>query len=136
MPPLRVIRATGISPGIAGGVGSGVAGFVVLLLVASRDPTPGPAAVAVLLLPWLCLRWPAMWRCAWLRGCQRGHCAALLMLATRQLCARPGVRGGAGSLAGSLALGCCWCCCAPIWSIPWRKATPPDAPNRFVINAT
>jgi putative ABC transport system permease protein len=29
---------------------------------------------------------------------------------------------------------CCWCCCAPTSSASWRQATPPDAPNRFVIN--
>jgi hypothetical protein len=29
---------------------------------------------------------------------------------------------------------CCWCCCAPTSSDSWRRATPPDAPNRFVIN--
>jgi putative ABC transport system permease protein len=58
-----------------------------------------------------------------------------LVLATRQIAARPGLRGGAGQRAGRGPAGAGAAGAAahrPDRS--WRAATPPDAPNRFVIN--
>ncbi len=138
VPPLRVMRRDvgNLRPASLGVLAVGVAGFATLLLVASSDLKLGLIAVggfagAVLLfalLSWLAVK---LLR----RSVNEQTAPRWLVLATRQLAARPAfavVQVSALSV-GMLALLLLVLLRTDLIG-SWRKATPPDAPNRFVIN--
>ena len=138
VPPLRVIRRDvgRLKPASLGVLGVGVAGFAALLLAASSDLTLGLIAVGgfagatgvFALLSWLAvklLRWQV----------NESTAPRWLVLATRQISARPAytvVQVSALSV-GLLALVLLVLLRTDLIN-SWRKATPADAPNRFVIN--
>ncbi|MGM9426087.1 ABC transporter permease [Hydrogenophaga sp. MI9] len=138
VPPLRVIRRDvgQLKPATLVVLGLGVAGFAVLLLAASRDLKLGgiavggfAAAVAVFaLVSWVAVR-------VLRRSVNEATAPRALVLATRQLSARPAYAVvQISSLAvGLLALVLLVLLRTDLIS-SWRNATPPDAPNRFVIN--
>ncbi|WP_260673997.1 ABC transporter permease [Comamonas aquatica] len=138
VPPLRVLRRDvgAIKPLSAGVLGVGVLGFGALLMVVSRDPRLGGIAVggfAAAALLFAALAWLAVWL---LRRLVRENAAPRwLILATRQLAARPGYAVvQVSSLAvGLLALVLLVLLRTDLVS-SWRQATPAHAPNRFVIN--
>ena len=138
VPPLRVIRRDvgRLKPASLGVLAVGVAGFAALLLAASSDLTLGLIAVGgfagatavFALLSWLAvklLRWQV----------NESTAPRWLVLATRQISARPAytvVQVSALSV-GLLALVLLVLLRTDLIN-SWRKATPADAPNRFVIN--
>ncbi|MDB6001068.1 MAG: transporter permease [Rhizobacter sp.] len=138
VPPLRVIRRDvgGLKTGSVVVLGAGVAGFVALLLAVSSDLTLGAIAVggfaaAVALfagLSWLAVQ-------ALRRAVPEARAPAWLVLATRQIAARPGfaVLQVSALSVGMLALVLLVLLRTDLIS-SWRQSTPPDAPNRFVIN--
>jgi putative ABC transport system permease protein len=148
VPPLRVIRRDvgGLKASSLGVMLAGTAGFVALLMAVSSDLKLGliavggfAAAIAVFaLLSWLAVlllkravpetaapRW-------WTMGASAPR---WLVLATRQLAARPAfaVLQVSALAVGLLALVLLVLLRTDLIS-SWRQATPPDAPNRFVIN--
>jgi putative ABC transport system permease protein len=138
VPPLRVIRRDvgGLKPASLAVLGVGIAGFAALLLAASSDILLGAIAVggfagAVLLfagLSWIAVK---LLR----RSVNESTAPRWLVLATRQISARPAyavVQVSALSV-GLLALVLLVLLRTDLIA-SWRKATPPDAPNRFVIN--
>lgn len=138
VPPLRVIRRDvgALKPASLVVLGAGTAGFVALLLAVSSDLTLGliavggfAAAVALFaLLSWLAVH---LLR----RAVPEARAPRWLVLATRQIAARPAfavVQVSALSV-GLLALVLLVLLRTDLVS-SWRQATPPDAPNRFVIN--
>ncbi|GLS15240.1 ABC transporter permease [Hydrogenophaga electricum] len=138
VPPLRVIRRDvgQLKPATLAVLGLGVAGFAVLLLAASRDLVLGgiavggfAAAVAVFAL--------ASWGAVKLLRASINESTAprALVLATRQFSARPGyaVVQISALAVGLLALVLLVLLRTDLIA-SWRNATPPDAPNRFVIN--
>jgi putative ABC transport system permease protein len=138
VPPLRVIRRDvgGLKPASLLVLGAGAVGFAALLLAVSSDLKLGliavggfAAAVAVFAL----LAW-----CAVLvlkRAVPEANAPRWLVLATRQIAARPAfaVLQVSSLSVGLLALVLLVLLRTDLVS-SWRKATPPDAPNRFVIN--
>ena len=140
VPPLRVIRRDvgNLRPASLGVLGLGVLGFAALLLVVSSDLKLGLIAVAgfagavllFALLSWLAIKL--------LRASVNESSAPrALVLATRQIAARPAftvVQVSALSV-GLLALVLLVLLRTDLIA-SWRKATPPDAPNRFVINVS
>ena len=138
VPALRVIRRDvgNLRPSSAGVLGLGLMGFSSLLLVVSRDVVLGLMAVggfAAAALLFAGLAWLAI--VVLRRNVNEATAPRALVLATRQIGARPTYTiVQVSSLAiGLLAL--------VLLVLPrtdligsWRKATPPDAPNRFVIN--
>ena len=138
VPPLRVIRRDlgGLKPASLAVLGLGVAGFAALLLAVSGDLVLGLIAVggfagAVALfagLSWLAVK---LLR----RSVNEATAPRWLVLATRQISARPAYAVvQVSSLAvGLLALVLLVLLRTDLIS-SWRQATPPDAPNRFVIN--
>jgi putative ABC transport system permease protein len=138
VPPLRVIRRDvgNLRPASLGVLAVGVAGFAALLLAASSDMTLGLIAVggfAGAVVVFASLSWVAV---KVLRSSVNEATAPRwLVLATRQVSARPAytvVQVSALSV-GLLALILLVLLRTDLIS-SWRKATPPDAPNRFVIN--
>ncbi|MDH4479889.1 MAG: ABC transporter permease [Rhodoferax sp.] len=138
VPPLRVIRRDvgNLRPASVGVLSLGVLGFAALLLAISSDLTLGLIAVggfagAVLLfaaLSWLAIRL--------LRASVNEATAPrALVLATRQIAARPvyTVVQVSALAVGLLALVLLVLLRTDLIA-SWRKATPADAPNRFVIN--
>ena len=138
VPPLRVMRRDvgNLRPASIGVLAVGVSGFAALLLVASSDLKLGLIAVggfagAVLLfalLSWLAVK---LLR----RMVNELTAPRWLVLATRQIAARPAfavVQVSALSV-GMLALLLLVLLRTDLIA-SWRQATPPDAPNRFVIN--
>ncbi|MBC7436244.1 MAG: FtsX-like permease family protein [Bdellovibrionales bacterium] len=138
VPPLRVIRRDvgGLKPASLGVLAVGVTGFAALLLAASSDLKLGLIAVggfagaAVLFasLSWLAIK---LLR----RSVNEATAPRWLVLATRQISARPAytvVQVSALSV-GLLALVLLVLLRTDLVS-SWRRATPADAPNRFVIN--
>ena len=138
VPPLRVIRRDvgQLKPATLAVLGLGVAGFAALLLAASRDLMLGliavggfAAAVAVFAL--------ASYGAVRLLRASVNETTAprALVLATRQLSARPAY---AVVQISSLAVGLLALVLLVLLRTDliasWRNATPPDAPNRFVIN--
>ncbi len=138
VPPLRVIRRDlgGLKPASAGVLAIGVIGFAALLMAASSDlllggiAVGGFAAAAVLFagLSWLAvkaLRWSV----------NEATAPRWLVLATRQVSARPAytVVQVSALAVGLLALVLLVLLRTDLVAA-WRQATPPDAPNRFVIN--
>ncbi len=138
VPPLRVLRRDvgALKPMSAGVLVVGVLGFAALLMAVSRDATLGGIAVGgftVATLLFAGLAWLAV---QLLRRLVKENTAPRwLILATRQLAARPGYAViQVSSLAvGLLALVLLVLLRTDLVS-SWRQATPPDAANRFVIN--
>jgi putative ABC transport system permease protein len=114
----------------------GLTGFAVLLIAVSRDLKLGLMVVggfagAVLLFAGMA--WLAVWVLR--RSVMEGRAPAWLMLATRQVSARPmyAVVQVSALAVGLLALALLVLLRTDLIS-SWRNATPVDAPNRFVIN--
>ncbi len=138
VPPLRVIRRDvgGLKPASLGALLAGMAGFVALLMAVSSDLKLGAiavggfaAAVAVFALAaWLAVM-------ALRRLVPQSRAPRWLVLATRQIAARPAfaVLQVSALAVGLLALVLLVLLRTDLIS-SWRNATPPDAPNRFVIN--
>ena len=138
VPPLRVIRRElgGLQPASVGVLALGVAGFVILLLAASSDLQLGAIAVggfAVAVLLFAGLSWVAVKLLR--RGVNEATAPRWLVLATRQISARPAY---AVVQVSALAVGLLALVLLVLLRTDlidsWRRATPPDAPNRFVIN--
>ena len=138
VPPLRVIRRDvgSLKPASLAVLGLGVAGFAALLLAASSDVKLGLIAVggfagAVAVFASLSFVAVKLLR----RSVNEATAPRWLVLATRQISARPAyavVQVSALSV-GLLALILLVLLRTDLIS-SWRQATPPDAPNRFVIN--
>jgi putative ABC transport system permease protein len=148
VPPLRVIRRDvgGLKAASAGVLAAGVLGFVALLMAVSSDVKTGLIVVAgfgVAIALFAVLAWAAVlllrravpdagvprW---WTLGAAAPR---WLVLATRQIAARPAfaVLQVSALSVGLLALVLLVLLRTDLIS-SWRQATPPDAPNRFVIN--
>jgi putative ABC transport system permease protein len=138
VPPLRVIRRDvgNLKPASLLVLGIGVAGFAALLLAASSDLKLGSIAVggfAGAVLVFAGLSWLAV------KGLRRvvneATAPRWLVLATRQIGARPAyaVVQTSALAVGLLALVLLVLLRTDLIA-SWRQATPPDAPNRFVIN--
>jgi putative ABC transport system permease protein len=138
VPPLRVIRrelgalkASSLTVLLAG-----AGGFVALLMAVSADTKLGAIAVGgfggaigvFALLSWLAVK--LLQRAVPDAGAPRW-----LILATRQIASRPAfaVLQVSALAVGLLALVLLVLLRTDLVS-SWRQATPPDAPNRFVIN--
>lgn len=138
VPPLRVIRRDvgNLKPASLTVLGIGVAGFAALLLAASSDLKLGGIAVggfAGAVLIFAGLSWVAV---KLLRKAVNDTTAPRWMvLATRQISARPAyaVVQTSALAVGLLALVLLVLLRTDLIA-SWRQATPPDAPNRFVIN--
>ena len=138
VPPLRVIRRDmgALRPASLAVLGLGVAGFAALLLTVSSDLRLGLIAVGgfglavglFALLSWLAVH-------ALRRSVHEATAPRWLVLATRQIAARPAY---AVVQVSSLAVGLLALVLLVLLRTDliasWRQATPPDAPNRFVIN--
>ena len=138
VPPLRVIRRDvgNLKPASLGVLGVGVAGFAALLLAASSDVKLGLIAVggfagAVLVFAGLGFLAVKVLR----RIVNEATAPRWLVLATRQISARPAyaVVQISALAVGLLALVLLVLLRTDLIN-SWRQATPPDAPNRFVIN--
>ena len=138
VPPLRVIRRDvgNLKPASIAVLGVGVAGFAALLLAASSDWMLGLIAVggfAGAVLVFAGLSWVAVWLLR--RSVNESTAPRWLVLATRQISARPAY---AVVQVSSLAVGLLALVLLVLLRTDliasWRKATPPDAPNRFIIN--
>ncbi|MGY4830313.1 ABC transporter permease [Sphaerotilaceae bacterium SBD11-9] len=138
VPPLRVIRRDvgALKPASIAVLGAGTLGFVALLMAVSSDLKLGliavggfAAAVAVFaVLSWLAVQ-------TLRRAVPEARAPRWLVLATRQIAARPAfaVLQVSALSVGLLAL-CLLVLLRTDLISAWRQATPPDAPNRFVIN--
>src|SRR6185369_2900673 len=138
VPPLRVIRRDlgNLRPASAAVLAIGVAGFAALLLAASSDLKLGAIAVggfagAALVfagLSWLAVKLLRL-------SVNEATAPRWLVLATRQISARPAytVVQASALAVGLLALVLLVLLRTDLVA-SWRRATPPDAPNRFVIN--
>ena len=138
VPPLRVIRRDvgNLKPASLAVLGVGVAGFAALLLAASSDWMLGLIAVggfAGAVLVFAGLSWVAVKFLR--RGVNESTAPRWLVLATRQISARPAY---AVVQVSSLAVGLLALVLLVLLRTDliasWRNATPPDAPNRFIIN--
>jgi putative ABC transport system permease protein len=138
VPPLRVIRRDvgQLKPATLGVLGLGVLGFAALLLAASRDLLLGGIAVggfaaAVLLFAVVSYGAVRLLRLS----VNEATAPRALVMATRQLSARPAyaVVQISALAVGLLALVLLVLLRTDLIA-SWRNATPPDAPNRFVIN--
>lgn len=138
VPPLRVIRRDvgNLKPASLLVLGIGVAGFAALLLAASSDLKLGGIAVggfAGAVLVFAGLSWLAVKLLR--RLVNEATAPRWLVLATRQISARPvyAVVQTSALAVGLLALVLLVLLRTDLIA-SWRQATPPDAPNRFVIN--
>ncbi|RYZ12531.1 MAG: FtsX-like permease family protein [Comamonadaceae bacterium] len=138
VPPLRVIRRDvgGLKPASAAVLGVGVLGFAALLVAASSDLKLGLIAVggfAGAVVLFAALSWVAVKLLR--RSVNESTAPRWLVLATRQISARPvyAVVQVSALSVGLLALMLLVLLRTDLVS-SWRRATPPDAPNRFVIN--
>ena len=138
VPALRVMRReVGEPKAVTWGVSAvGLLGFAILLLVASRDLTVGLMVVggfAGAVVVFAGMAWGAVKLLR--RFVTEGQSPAWLMLATRQISARPAyAMVQVSALAvGLLALALLVLLRTDLIS-SWRSATPANAPNRFVIN--
>jgi len=114
----------------------GLTGFAVLLIAVSRDLKLGLMVVAGFagaVLLFAGMAWLAVWLLR--RAVVEGSAPPWLMLATRQVSARPmyAVVQVSALAVGLLALSLLVLLRTDLIS-SWRNATPVDAPNRFVIN--
>ena len=138
VPPLRVIRRDvgNLKPASMAVLGVGMLGFAALLVAASSDLKLGLIAVggfAAAVVVFAAASYAAV---KVLRASVNEDVAPRwLVLATRQLSARPiyAVVQTSALAVGLLALMLLVLLRTDLIS-SWRKATPPDAPNRFVIN--
>ncbi|MFN7725512.1 MAG: ABC transporter permease [Rubrivivax sp.] len=138
VPPLRVIRRDvgGLKAASTGVLLAGVLAFAGLLMAISADPVMGGIAVGgfaaaaglFALLAWLAV---ALLK----RLVPESRAPRWLVLATRQIAARPAfaVLQVSALSVGLLALMLLVLLRTDLIG-SWRAATPPDAPNRFVIN--
>ncbi len=138
VPPLRVIRRDvgGLKAASGGVLLLGLAGFAALLMAASRDVVLGGIAVGGFLGAVLIFAGLSYLAVRVLRISVNEQTAPRwLILATRQISARPAyaVVQVSALAVGLLALVLLVLLRTDLIS-SWRKATPPDAPNRFVIN--
>jgi len=138
VPPLRVIRRDvgNLKPASLGVLGLGVAGFATLLLAASSDVKLGLIAVggfAAAAAVFAAFSWLAVKLLR--RAVNENTAPRWMVLATRQISARPAyaVVQVSALAVGLLALVLLVLLRTDLIS-SWRKATPADAPNRFVIN--
>ena len=138
VPPLRVIRRDigNLKPASLLVLGIGVAGFAALLLAASSDLKLGGIAVGGFggaVLVFAGLSWVAVKLLR--RMVNEATAPRWLVLATRQIGARPAyaVVQTSALAVGLLALVLLVLLRTDLIA-SWRQATPPDAPNRFVIN--
>jgi putative ABC transport system permease protein len=138
VPPLRVIRRDvgALKPASILVLGAGAVGFVALLLAVSSDLQLGLIAVggfAAAVLLFALLSWLAVQVLR--RAVPEARAPRWLVLATRQIAARPAfaVLQVSALSVGLLAL-CLLVLLRTDLIASWRQATPPDAPNRFVIN--
>jgi putative ABC transport system permease protein len=138
VPPLRVMRrdvgALKASSALVLAAGSG--GFIALLLAVSSDLKLGLIAVggfAGAIALFALLSWLAVLLLK--RAVPEARAPRWLVLATRQIAARPAfaVLQVSALAVGLLALVLLVLLRTDLID-SWRKATPPDAPNRFVIN--
>jgi putative ABC transport system permease protein len=138
VPPLRVIRRDvgNLRPASLGVLAVGVAGFATLLLVASSDLKLGLIAVggfAGAVIIFAVLSWIAVKLLR--KSVNESTAPRWLVLATRQMSARPAytVVQVSALAVGLLALVLLVLLRTDLIG-SWRKASPSDAPNRFVIN--
>lgn len=138
VPPLRVIRRDvgNLKPASLLVLAVGVSGFAALLLAASSDLKLGGIAVggfAGAVLVFAGLSWLAVKLLR--RVVNEATAPRWLVLATRQISARPAytVVQTSALAVGLLALVLLVLLRTDLIA-SWRQATPPDAPNRFVIN--
>ena len=138
VPPLRVMRRDvgALKASSALVLLAGAAGFVALLLAVSSDLKLGLIAVggfAAAVLVFAALSWLAVQVLK--RAVPEARAPRWLVLATRQIASRPAfaVLQVSALAVGLLALVLLVLLRTDLIA-SWRKATPPDAPNRFVIN--
>jgi len=138
VPPLRVIRRDvgGLKAGSVGVLLAGTGGFVGLLMAVSSDIKLGAIAVggfAAAIAVFALLSWLAVMLLK--RAVPESRAPRWLVLATRQIAARPAfaVLQVSALAVGLLALVLLVLLRTDLIS-SWRQATPPDAPNRFIIN--
>ena len=138
VPPLRVIRRDvgSLKASSLGVLLAGAGGFVGLLLAVSSDLKLGAIAVggfAVAVAVFALASWLAVLLLK--RSVPESRAPRWLVLATRQIAARPAfaVLQVSALAVGLLALMLLVLLRTDLIS-SWRQATPPDAPNRFVIN--
>ncbi|WP_119157123.1 ABC transporter permease [Caldimonas tepidiphila] len=138
VPPLRVIRRDvgALKPASLAVLAAGACGFAALLLAASSDLKLGAIAVggfAGAVALFALLSWLAVLLLR--RAVPESRAPRWLVLATRQVAARPGfaVLQVASLAVGLLALVLLVLLRTDLIA-SWRGATPPDAPDRFVIN--
>ena len=138
VPPLRVIRRDvgALKPASIAVLGGGAAGFVALLLAVASDLKLGLIAVGGFAGA-LALFALAAWLAVQLlrRAVPESRAPRWLVLATRQVAARPAF---AVLQVSSLSVGLLALMLLVLLRTDlvdgWRQATPPDAPDRFVIN--
>ncbi|HUG26316.1 ABC transporter permease [Piscinibacter sp.] len=138
VPPLRVIRRDvgALKPASIAVLAAGTLGFVALLLAVSSDLMLGLIAVggfAGAVALFALLSWGAV--TVLRRAVPETRAPRWLVLATRQIAARPAfaVLQVSALSVGLLALVLLVLLRTDLIS-SWRQATPPDAPNRFIIN--
>jgi len=138
VPPLRVIRRDvgGVKAGSLGVLLAGTGGFVALLMAVSSDLRLGLISVGGFLVAigvFALLSWVAVMLLK--RSVPESRAPRWLVLATRQIAARPAfaVLQVSALSVGLLALMLLVLLRTDLIG-SWRQATPPDAPNRFVIN--
>ena len=138
VPPLRVIRRDvgNLKPASMAVLGVGMLGFAALLVAASSDLKLGLIAVGGFAGAVLLFAAASYAAVKLLRASVNEDVAPRwLVLATRQLSARPAyaVVQTSALAVGLLALMLLVLLRTDLVD-SWRKATPPDAPNRFIIN--
>ncbi|MEY2892751.1 MAG: hypothetical protein RJA98_2659 [Pseudomonadota bacterium] len=138
VPPLRVLRRDlgSLKAASFGVLAAGALGFAALLLAVSNDLKLGLIAVggfAAAVALFALLGWAAVTLLP--RLVPEASAPRWLLLATRQVAARPGfaVLQITSLSVGLLALVLLVLLRTDLIAA-WRQATPPDAPNRFVIN--
>lgn len=138
VPPLRVIRRDvgALKPASLAVLAAGAAGFVALLLAVSSDLMLGLIAVggfAGAVALFALLSWIAV--TVLRRAVPEARAPRWLVLATRQIAARPAfaVLQVSALSVGLLALVLLVLLRTDLIG-SWRQATPPDAPDRFIIN--
>ena len=138
VPPLRVIRRDvgALKPASLAVLLAGASGFAALLLAVSSDLRLGLIAVGGFsgaVVVFAALSWVAVQVLR--RAVPEARAPRWLVLATRQIASRPAfsVLQVSALSVGLLAL-CLLVLLRTDLISSWRRATPADAPNRFVIN--
>ncbi len=138
VPALRVIRRDigGVKPASVGALLAGATGFVALLMAVSADVKLGAIAVGGFAAATALFALGAWLAVMALRAVvPHSRAPRWLVLATRQIAARPAfaVLQVSALSVGLLALVLLVLLRTDLIS-SWRQATPPNAPNRFVVN--